>query len=63
MAREAGVGRGAVHPDVHRFSYERGRAVVTEVDGASHVVMQSHPQTVADVVRRARQGIGAEAAV
>jgi pimeloyl-ACP methyl ester carboxylesterase len=42
-----------IHPDVHRFSYERADATVTEVEGASHVVMISHPEVVADVVRTA----------
>ena len=35
---------------VHRFSYDRMGATVTEVEGASHVVMISHPQEVAEVV-------------
>jgi pimeloyl-ACP methyl ester carboxylesterase len=42
-----------IHPDVHRFSFERAGATVTEVEGASHVVMISHPDVVADVVRTA----------
>jgi pimeloyl-ACP methyl ester carboxylesterase len=44
---------GAIHPDVHRFSYDRMGATVTVVDGASHVVMLSRPAVVADVVRAA----------
>jgi pimeloyl-ACP methyl ester carboxylesterase len=44
---------GAIHPDVHRFSYERMNANVTTVEGASHVVMLSQPRIVADVVRDA----------
>ncbi len=44
---------GAIHPDVHRFSYNRMGASVTEVEGASHVVMLSRPEVVADVVRAA----------
>jgi pimeloyl-ACP methyl ester carboxylesterase len=44
---------GAIHPDVHRFSYNRIGASVTEVEGASHVVMLSRPGVVADVVRAA----------
>ena len=39
---------GAIHPDVHRFSYNRIGASVTEVEGASHVVMLSRPEVVAD---------------
>ena len=44
---------GAIHPDVHRFSYHRMQATVTVVEGASHVVMLSRPAVVADVVREA----------
>ena len=44
---------GAIHPDVHRFSYDRMGATVTVVEGASHVVMLSRPAAVADVVREA----------
>jgi pimeloyl-ACP methyl ester carboxylesterase len=47
---------GAIHPDVHRFSYDRMGANVTVVDGASHVVMLSQPGIVADVVRDAVRG-------
>jgi pimeloyl-ACP methyl ester carboxylesterase len=47
---------GAIHPDVHRFSYERMGANVTVVEGASHVVMLSRPAIVADVVREAVRG-------
>ena len=42
-----------IDPGVHRFSYERMGAVVTEVEGASHVVMISHPKKVAEVVMTA----------
>jgi pimeloyl-ACP methyl ester carboxylesterase len=49
---------GAIHPDVHRFSYERIGAKVTVVDGASHVVMLSQPGIVADVVRDAVRSCG-----
>jgi pimeloyl-ACP methyl ester carboxylesterase len=44
---------GAIHPEVHRFSYTRMGAMVTEVDGASHAVMLSRPEVVAEVVRAA----------
>jgi pimeloyl-ACP methyl ester carboxylesterase len=44
---------GAIDPGVHRFSYERMGAQITEVEGASHVVMISHPREVADVVMAA----------
>ncbi|MEA2197619.1 MAG: hypothetical protein QOJ25_1670 [Solirubrobacteraceae bacterium] len=43
----------AIHPELHRFSYERIGASVTEVEGASHVVMLSRPSVVAEVVRAA----------
>jgi pimeloyl-ACP methyl ester carboxylesterase len=44
---------GTIHPDVHRFSYDRMGAKVTVAEGASHVVMMSRPAVVADVVREA----------
>ena len=43
----------AIDPGVHRFSYGRMGATVTEIDGASHVVMISHPKEVAQVVMSA----------
>lgn len=39
-----------IDPGVHHFSYERMGAQITEVEGASHVVMISHPKEVAQVV-------------
>jgi len=39
-----------IDPGVHRFSYERMGATVTVIEGASHVVMISHPREVAEVV-------------
>ena len=42
-----------IDPGVHRFSYERMNAEVTEIEGASHVVMVSHPKEVAEVVMTA----------
>jgi pimeloyl-ACP methyl ester carboxylesterase len=42
-----------IDPGVHHFSYERMNAKITEVEGASHVVMISHPKEVADVVMTA----------
>jgi pimeloyl-ACP methyl ester carboxylesterase len=44
---------GAIDPGVHRFSYERMGAQITEVEGASHVVMISQPKKVAEVVMTA----------
>jgi pimeloyl-ACP methyl ester carboxylesterase len=44
---------GAIDPGLHRFSYERMGAQITEVEGASHVVMISHPKEVAQVVMTA----------
>jgi pimeloyl-ACP methyl ester carboxylesterase len=43
----------AIHPDLHRFSYDRMGAMVTEVEGASHAVMLSRPDVVGEVVREA----------
>ena len=42
-----------IDPGVHRFSYDRMGATVTEITGASHVVMISHPKEVAEVVMAA----------
>lgn len=39
-----------IDPGVHHFSFERMKATITEVDGASHVVMISHPDIAAKVV-------------
>ena len=48
-----GTADRCIDPGVHRFSYDRMGATVTEVEGASHVVMISHPNEVADVVMTA----------
>jgi pimeloyl-ACP methyl ester carboxylesterase len=42
-----------IDPGVHRFSYDRMGATVTEIEGASHVVMISHPKEIAQVVMTA----------
>jgi pimeloyl-ACP methyl ester carboxylesterase len=42
-----------IDPSVHRFSYQRMGATVTQIEGASHVVMISHPKEVAQVVMTA----------
>ena len=51
-----------IDPGVHRFSYKRIGATVTEVEGASHVVMISHPKTVAEVVMTAARASTAQPA-
>jgi pimeloyl-ACP methyl ester carboxylesterase len=48
-----GTADRCIDPGVHRFSYHRMGATVTEVEGASHVVMISHPKEVAEVVMTA----------
>jgi len=48
-----GTADRCIDPGVHRFSYERMGAAVTEIEGASHVVMVSHPKEVAEVVMTA----------
>jgi pimeloyl-ACP methyl ester carboxylesterase len=48
-----GTADRCIDPGVHRFSYERMGAQITEVDGGSHVVMISHPKEVAAVVMSA----------
>jgi pimeloyl-ACP methyl ester carboxylesterase len=44
-----------IDPGVHRFSYDRMGATVTEIEGSSHVAMISHPKEVAEVVMNAVQ--------
>ena len=51
-----------IDPGVHRFSYERMGAEITEVQGASHVVMISHPKEVAAVVMTAVRACAAQPA-
>ena len=48
-----GTADRCIDPGVHRFSYERMEAQITAVEGASHVVMISHPKEVAQVVMTA----------
>jgi pimeloyl-ACP methyl ester carboxylesterase len=48
-----GTADRCIDPGVHRFSYERMNAQITEIEGASHVVMISHPKEVADIVMAA----------
>jgi pimeloyl-ACP methyl ester carboxylesterase len=42
-----------IAPELHRFSFARAGSKVSEVDGASHLVMLSHPDAVVDVIREA----------
>lgn len=51
-----------IDPGVHRFSYGRMGATVTEIEGASHVVMISHPKEVAEVVMTAVRTCAAQSA-
>ena len=53
---------GAIDPGVHRFSYERIGAQITDVEGASHVVMISRPREVAEVVMTAARTCAAQPA-
>src|SRR5262249_17779134 len=48
-----GTADRCIDPGVHRFSYQRMGATVTEIEGASHVVMISHPKEVVEVVMTA----------
>jgi len=48
-----GTGDLPVAPALHRFSYDRAGSKVTEVDGASHLLMLSQPETVAGAIRDA----------
>jgi pimeloyl-ACP methyl ester carboxylesterase len=57
-----GTADRCIDPGVHRFSYERMDATVTEIEGGSHVVMISHPQEVAEVVMTAARASAAQVA-
>ena len=48
-----GTGDLPVAPGLHRFSSDRAGSKVTEVEGASHLVMLSQPEIVAGVIRDA----------
>ena len=48
-----GTGDLPVGPALHRFQYGRAGSAVTEVEGASHFLMLSQPEIVADVIREA----------
>jgi pimeloyl-ACP methyl ester carboxylesterase len=48
-----GTADRTIDPGLHQFSYERMGAEITKIEGASHVVMISHPTEVANVVRTA----------
>jgi pimeloyl-ACP methyl ester carboxylesterase len=48
-----GTGDLPVAPELHRFSYNRAGSKVTEVVGASHLLMLSQPEIVAGVIREA----------
>jgi pimeloyl-ACP methyl ester carboxylesterase len=52
-----------VAPELHRFSYDRAGSQVTEVDGASHLLMLSQPEIVAGVIREAVAASTASVAV
>ena len=42
-----------VAPELQRFAYDRAGSTVTEIEGASHLVMKSQPDIVAGVIREA----------
>jgi pimeloyl-ACP methyl ester carboxylesterase len=48
-----GTGDRPLAPELHRFSYDRAGSKVTQVEGASHLVMLSQPDIVASVIRDA----------
>lgn len=48
-----------INPDVERFGYKRGDfRAVTEVEGAPHLVMWSHPDRVVGVISDAIDAVG-----
>ena len=55
-----GTADGAINPDLHRFDYDRAGAKVTDVEGASHVVMLSQPDVVAGVVCEAAAALASD---
>jgi pimeloyl-ACP methyl ester carboxylesterase len=57
-----GTADRCIDPGVHRFSYERMGATVTEIEGASHVVMISQPKQVAEVVMAAYRAVAMQPA-
>jgi pimeloyl-ACP methyl ester carboxylesterase len=57
-----GTGDRPVAPALQRFSYDRAGSKVTEVDGASHLLMLSQPEIVAGVIREAVTALTARAA-
>ena len=57
-----GTADRCIDPGVHRFSFERMGATVTEIDGGSHVTMISHPKEVAEVVMAAVHACAAQPA-
>ena len=48
-----GTGDRPIAPELHRFSHGRAGSTVTEIDGASHFALVSHPEVVAGVIRDA----------
>jgi pimeloyl-ACP methyl ester carboxylesterase len=57
-----GTADRCIDPGVHRFSYERMGARVTEIEGGSHVVMISHPKDVSEVIMTAARACAVESA-
>jgi len=57
-----GTADRCIDPGVHRFSYERMGAQVTEIQDGSHVIMISHPKDVAAVVMTAARTCAAQPA-
>jgi pimeloyl-ACP methyl ester carboxylesterase len=55
-----GTADRCIDPGVHRFSYDRMGATVTEIDGGSHVIMISHPKEVAAIVTTAARACAAQ---
>src|SRR5262249_29215641 len=51
-----------IDPAVHRFSYQRMEAQITEIEGSSNVAMIAHPREVAEVVMTAARTCAAQPA-
>ena len=54
-----GTGDRPVAPDLQRFQYDRAGSTMTELEGASHLVMLSQPEIVAGVIAEAATVSGA----
>ncbi|MDX6567244.1 MAG: hypothetical protein QOE10_2906, partial [Gaiellales bacterium] len=55
-----GTGDHPIAVELQRFTYGRAGSTLTEIEGASHFSMVSHPEIVAGVIRERRDGVRGE---